>query len=68
MNSKFQHIALIGKHQSSHSAPSTPSSKEVLDRVAQFLSTKSREVYVEQDTANNCGIKDHNILSIQEIG
>ena len=68
MTSKFQHIALIGKHQSAHAAPSIPSSEEVLERVAQLLSNQGREIYVEHDTANNCGLQVHPILNIQEIG
>ena len=68
MTSTFQHIALIGKHQSAHAPASTPSSQEVLERVAQFLSKEGRAVYIEADTASNCGLKDHQILNIQEIG
>ncbi len=68
MNSKFQHIALIGKHQSAQSAPSTPSSREVIERVAQFLAAQARHVYLEADTASNCGLHEHPILNIQEIG
>jgi NAD+ kinase len=68
MTSKFQHIALIGKHQSAHAAPAMPSSKEVLERVAQLLAKEERSIYVEEDTANTCGMKEHGILNIQEIG
>jgi NAD+ kinase len=68
MTSTFQHIALIGKHQSAHSPAATPSSLEVLERVAQFLAKEGRAVCIEANTASNCGLKDHEILNIKEIG
>ncbi|CAN5443904.1 NAD kinase [soil metagenome] len=64
MNSRFRHVALIGKYQTSN----TGQSRAVLEDIAQFLMAQGCDVAFEKDTASVTGITAYPALSVPEIG
>ena len=59
MTSKFHHVALVGKYQSStatHSA--TEQSRQVLQGIADFLRAQGCNVVLEAETAAHTGLQD----------
>lgn len=68
MNSKFRHVALIGKYQTVSSGAAGASSRQALEDMAQFLNTKGCEVVLEHDTARNMGISGYPTMSVAMIG
>ena len=68
MKSKFQHIALVGKYQTTPAGASGANSRAALVAVAHFLDDMGCDVAMEQDTALNMGITDYPALSVAQIG
>ena len=68
MNSKFRHVALIGKYQTVSSGAAGASSRQALEDMAQFLNTKGCEVILEHDTARNMGVSGYPTMSVAMIG
>ena len=68
MKSKFQHVALIGKYQTTGSGSAALSSRNVLDDIAHFLARQGCEVVLEADTAASTGLNQYPALQAEEIG
>jgi NAD+ kinase len=68
MKSKFRHIALLGKYQLPTAGGTQPSSRLILEKVAQFLHTQGCEVILEHDTAANTGLTGYPVMDVQGIG
>ena len=68
MNSKFRHVALIGKYQTVSSGATGASSRQALEDMAHFLNTKGCEVILEHDTARNMGVSGYPTMSVAMIG
>ncbi len=68
MDSKFRHVAMIGKYQATASGQSGASSRAALLKVSQFLHAQGCEVFFESDTASNMGITDFEALDAKAIG
>ena len=68
MTSRFRHVALIGKYQTSHSAAAAASSRQSLDAVARFLKAQACTVTLDSDTATNTGLTDYSTLDVPNIG
>ena len=68
MKSKFRHIALLGKYQLPTAGGTKPSSRLILEKVAQFLHTQGCEVILEHDTAANTGLTGYPVMDVQGIG
>ncbi|MDD2843657.1 MAG: NAD kinase [Rhodoferax sp.] len=68
MKSKFQHVALVGKYQTTPAGTSGAKSRAALVAVAHFLDDLGCDVAMEQDTALNMGITDYPALSVAQIG
>ena len=68
MNSKFRHVALIGKYQAVATGAAGASSRQVLEDIAQFLIAQGCEVAFEADTAANMGITGYPVLDVPTIG
>jgi NAD+ kinase len=68
MKSKFQHIALVGKYQTTPAGASGANSRAALVAVAHFLDDLGCDVAMEQDTALNMGITDYPALTVAQIG
>ena len=65
MNSKFRHVAIIGKYQA---IASGAFSRNALEEIAHFLHTEGCEVAFEHDTAHNMGITGYPVLDVAAIG
>lgn len=61
MKSAFQSVALIGKYKH-------PEMRDQLVGLASFLQQRGLAVYVEQNTALQCGLEAYPLLHIDEIG
>jgi len=68
MKSKFQHVALVGKYQTTPAGANGAKSRAALVAVAHFLDDLGCDVAMEQDTALNMGITDYPALSVAQIG
>ena len=68
MKSKFQHVALVGKYQTTPAGTSGANSRAALVAVAHFLDNLGCDVAMEEDTALNMGITDYPALSVAQIG
>ena len=70
MTSKFRHVALVGKYQSSSTSNTDPEqSRQVLQGIADFLQTQGCEVVLEAQTAAYTGL--HTIfpsMSVDGLG
>lgn len=59
---KFQHIALIGKYQS-------PNSRELLAAIAELLPRFGAHVFIEEESAQDAGLEaKHPTLALTQIG
>ncbi len=65
MNSKFRHVAIIGKYQT---IASGAFSRNALEEIAHFLHAQGCEVAFEHDTALNMGISGYRVLNVAGIG
>ena len=65
MNSKFRHVAIIGKYQA---IASGAFSRNALEEIAHFLHAQGCEVAFELDTALNMGITGYPVLDVAAIG
>ncbi len=61
MAKRFQHVAIVGKHQARGIRP-------VLEEIAEFLAHQGLEVSLERDTALNTGITAYDALDNTELG
>ena len=71
MKSQFRQVALIGKYQAvvpGGFGGAGPSSRHMLEVVAQFLHNNGCEVVFEQDTANNVGVTGYPVMDAARIG
>ena len=70
MKPHFQHVALIGKYQTSGSSSSalTEESHEILAGIAQFLVDQGCKVSLEERTADSVHLKQYQALDAQAIG
>ena len=60
MTSKFRHVALVGKYQSSSSSDtSTDQSRQVLQDIADFLQAQGCSVVLEAETAAHTGLSSN---------
>jgi NAD+ kinase len=58
MTSKFRHVALVGKYQSSSASSTVPEqSRQILMEIAEFLQSQGCEVVVEAQTAAYTGLQ-----------
>ena len=68
MQSKFRHVALIGKYQAVSSGDLGAASRAALQSIAQFLHAQGCEVVFERQTAANMGIPGYDALDVAAIG
>ena len=68
MKSKFHHVALIGKYQTTSASTSGANSRAALLAVAHFMNDQGCDVSLEKDTALNMGLTDFPALSVAQIG
>ena len=68
MQSKFQHVALIGKYQTLSSGQGGLHPRAAVEAVAQFLDTQCCGVVIERDTARNMGLTHYPTMTVAEIG
>jgi NAD+ kinase len=61
MQSRFCHVALVGKYQARGMRP-------MLEEIGHFLTRRGLEVSMEVDTSLNTGLSDYPALSVDEIG
>ena len=61
MTRRFKQLAIVGKYQAQGIKP-------LLDELGQFLSRQGIEVVLEQDTAQNTGMTDYPVMSVDELG
>ncbi|NDH52528.1 MAG: NAD kinase [Betaproteobacteria bacterium] len=68
MQSKFRHVALIGKYQAVSSGDLGAASRAAMQSIAQFLHAQGCEVVFERQTAANMGIPGYAALDADAIG
>ncbi len=68
MQTHFRNVALIGKYQAVSSGAAGASSRQALERIADFLMAQNCEVVVEADTATNMGLSDYATMDVAQIG
>jgi NAD+ kinase len=68
MTSKFRHVALIGKYQSTAAGAAGASSRQALESIAHFLMDQGCDLALEQATATNMGLTGYTTLSVPDIG
>lgn len=68
MQTHFSTVALIGKYQAVSSGAAGASSRQALERIADFLMSQGCEVVVEADTASNMGLSDYTTMDVANIG
>lgn len=61
MAKRFQHVAIVGKHQALGIRP-------ILEEIAEFVTRQGLDVSLEQETALNTGITSYDALSNQQLG
>ena len=61
MAKRFQHVAIVGKHQARGIRP-------ILEEIADFVTGLGLEVSLERETALNTGITDFEVLSNDALG
>ena len=61
MAKRFQHVALVGKHQARGIRP-------VLEEIADFVAGQGLDVSLERDTALNTGMTAYDALTNEELG
>jgi len=68
MKSKFRHVALIGKYQTTSVGGSGASTRQALDQIAHFLMDLGCELVLEADTAANMGLTGYTTMDVAGIG
>ena len=68
MTSKFRHVALIGKYQTSSAGSLADSSRQALEDIARFLQDQGCKVSLETETASNTGLTQFPALNVDDIG
>jgi NAD+ kinase len=68
MTSKFRHVALIGKYQTSSSSSLGDSSRQALEDIARFLEQQGCKVSLETETASNTRLTQYSALNVDDIG
>ncbi len=68
MQSKFLHVALIGKYHAPAAAGAGVESRRMLEDLVHFLEGFGCKVSVEKDTAENTGMTGHPVLDVPGIG
>jgi len=68
MQTHFRNVALIGKYQAVSSGAAGASSRQALERIADFLMAQNCEVVVEADTASNMGLSHYATMDVAQIG
>ena len=68
MTSKFRHVALIGKYQTSSSSSLGDSSRQALEDIAGFLEQQGCVVSLETETASNTRLTQYPALNVDDIG
>jgi NAD+ kinase len=68
MTSKFRHVALIGKYQTSSSSSFGDSSRQALEDIAFFLEQQGCAVSLETEPASNTGLAQYPSLNVDDIG
>ena len=68
MKSQFRHIALIGKYHQPIAGGQQASSRQVLERVIDFLHAQGCDVVLENETAAGSGITGHQVLDVEGMG
>jgi NAD+ kinase len=68
MQSKFRHVALIGKYQVTSAGATGASTRKSLDEIAHFLMDQGCDVVLEAETAANIGLSSYTALDVEEIG
>lgn len=68
MTSKFRHVALIGKYQTSSSSSLGDSSRQALEDIAGFLEQQGCIVSLETETASNTRLMQYPALNVDDIG
>ena len=68
MQSKFRHVALIGKYQAVSSGDLGAASRAAMQSIAQFLHAQGCEVVFERQTAAKMGIPGYDALDVAAIG
>ena len=68
MQSRFRHVALIGKYQAVASGIAGASSRQALEDIARYLHAQGCDVAFEAQTAANMGIAGYACLDVHGIG
>jgi NAD+ kinase len=68
MRSKFRHVALFGKYNTTTQGGALESSRRALDEVAQFLTRQGCDVVLDQETALHTGLNQYPMLEMAAIG
>ena len=68
MQSKFRHVALIGKYQAVASGIAGASSRQALEDIARYLHAQGCDVAFEAQTAANMDIAGYACLDVHGIG
>lgn len=71
MMSKFRHVALVGKYQSSTSTLSSSdsdASRQILQDIAEFLQSQGCKVVLHAETAAHMGLSDFSSMDVDAIG
>ena len=68
MNPQFRRVALIGKYQTSASGAASGSSRQTIEDIALFLTSRGCEVTLEAETAANTGLAGYDVLDVEGIG
>ena len=68
MQSRFQHIALIGKYHAPPSAEVRQQSIAAFSQIASYIEAQGGTAYLERETANFTGMAHYPTLAISEIG
>jgi NAD+ kinase len=67
MKSKFRHVALIGKYQTTTGGAPDVSARRALDEIAHFLMDQGCEVVIESQTAAHMGL-GYTSRTLEQIG
>ena len=68
MQSRFQHIALIGKYHAPPSAEVRQQSIAALNQIASYIEAQGGNAYIESETASFTGLDHYPRLRMDEIG
>ncbi|MCV2359623.1 MULTISPECIES: NAD kinase [Roseateles] len=61
MAKRFQHVAIVGKHQALGIRP-------ILEEIAEFVTRQGLDVSLQQETALNTGMTNYDALSNEQLG